>query len=93
MWRYKKAKWICKFFENAKKQIVIDHHSGNTMFGQYNYVNPVAPTTAQILSVIFDYYEIEITKEIGTCLITGIITDTGGFKYSNVNSDTFDFCS
>ncbi len=33
--------------------------------------------------------KIEITKEIGTCLITGIITDTGGFKYSNVNSDTF----
>lgn len=89
----KRLNGYAKFFENAKKTIVIDHHSGNTMFGQYNYVNPVAPATAQILSVIFDYYELEITKEIGTCLITGIITDTGGFKYSNVNSDTFDLAA
>lgn len=89
----KRLNGYANFFENAKKTVVIDHHSGNTMFGQYNYVNPVAPATAQILSVIFDYYELEITKEIGTCLITGIITDTGGFKYSNVNSDTFDFAA
>ena len=89
----KRLNGFSKFFENAKKTIVIDHHSGNTMFGQHNYVDPVAPACAQILFVIFDYLGIEITNEIGTCLITGIITDTGGFKYSNVTSDTFDLAA
>lgn len=89
----KRLNGFSKFFENAEKTIVIDHHSGNTMFGHYNYVDPVSPATAQILSIMFEYYGMEITKEIGTCLITGIITDTGGFKYSTVNSDTFNFAA
>jgi len=89
----KRLNGFSQYFENAKSTIVIDHHSGNTMFGQYNYVNPVSPACAQILCVIFEYFGIEITNEIGECLITGIITDTGGFKYSNVTSDTFDFAA
>ena len=36
--------------------------------------------------------ELDITKEIGTCIITGIITDTGGFNY-NVTAETFDFAA
>lgn len=87
----KRLNGFSKYFENAKKTIVIDHHSGNTMFGQLNYVNPISPATTQILLMIFEYFGIKITNEIGTCLITGIITDTGGFKYSNVTSDTFEF--
>ena len=34
---------------------------------------------------------IEITKEIGTCLLTGIITDTGGFRNTSVTTDSFEF--
>ena len=33
------------------------------------------------------------TKEIGTCLLTGIITDTGGFKYQSVKAETFEFAA
>lgn len=89
----KRLNGVATYFENAKKTIVIDHHSVNTMFGHYNYVNPVSPACAQILFGMFEYFGIEITKEIGTCLITGIITDTGGFKYSNVTAETFEFAA
>lgn len=82
-----------KYFENAKQTIVIDHHSKNSMFGDLNFVNPASPACAQILIGIFEYFGIEISKEIGTCLLTGIITDTGGFKYQNVTSETFEFAS
>ena len=61
------------------------------MFGDHNYVNPDAPACAQILLVILEYFGIEITKEIGTCILTGIITDTGGFKYQGVTAETFEF--
>ena len=36
---------------------------------------------------------IEITKDIGTCLLAAIITDTGGFKYPGVTAETFEFAS
>lgn len=81
-----------KYFEKAKKKIVIDHHGSNKMYGDINFVNPAAPACCEILVGMFDYFGIEITKEIGTCIITGIITDTGGFNY-NVNPETFDFAA
>lgn len=81
------------YFENAKTKIVIDHHGSNTMYGDLNFVNPVSPACCEILAEIFQYYNIEITKNIGTCILTGIITDTGGFKYSGVTAETFEFAA
>lgn len=82
-----------EYFENAKTKIVIDHHGSNTMYGDLNFVNPVSPACCEILAEIFQYYNIEITKPIGTCILTGIITDTGGFKYSGVTAETFEFAA
>ena len=79
------------YFENAKVKVSIDHHGTNTMFGDYNYVNPDSPACSQILLVILEYFGIEITKDIGTCILAGIITDTGGFKYQGVTAETFEF--
>lgn len=80
-----------KYFEDAKTKIVIDHHSSNTMFGDYNYVDQDAPACAQLLLVLFSYFNIDVTKDIGTCILTGIITDTGGFRYDGVTAETFEF--
>lgn len=78
-------------FEDAKTTISIDHHTKNPMFADFNYVDPTSPACSQILVIVLEYLKIDITKEIGTCLLTGIITDTGGFKYSGVSSETFEF--
>lgn len=78
-------------FENAKRTIVIDHHGSNNMYGDLNYVNPVSPACSEILIGMFEYFEIDITKQIGTCLLTGIITDTGGFQYPATTAETFEF--
>jgi len=80
-----------KYFEQAKKTIVIDHHGTNTMYGDINFVNPVSPACCEILAAMFYYFEVEMTKEIGICILTGIITDTGGFQYSSVTPETFEF--
>ena len=80
-----------EYFENAKETIVIDHHGTNTMFGDINFVNPASPACCQILIGMFQYFNIEIDKELGTCILTGIITDTGGFKYAGVTPETFEF--
>ena len=81
------------YFETAKVKIVIDHHGTNTMYGDINFVNPDAPACTQILINIMDYFGIEINKEIGTCILTGIITDTGGFQYQSTTPETFEFAA
>ncbi len=81
------------FIETATNTFSIDHHKSNTLFCKYNYVDGNNPAASQMLVKIFKYLNIELTKEICEALITGIITDTGGFRYQVVNSDTFDFAS
>ena len=87
----KRLKGYSPYFENAKTTICIDHHGSNKMFADINYVDPVAPACAQILIVVLNKLGIEIDKEIGTCILAGIITDTGGFKYDGVTTETFEF--
>ena len=80
-----------QYFQNATRTIVIDHHGSNQMYGDFNFVNPVSPACCEVLVGIFQYFDIKISKEIGTCLVTGIITDTGGFRHQGINPETFEF--
>lgn len=80
-----------KYFENATTTIVIDHHGTNTMYGDYNFVNPDAPACSEVMIVALNHFNMEINKDIGTCLLVGIITDTAGFKYQGVTAETFEF--
>ena len=61
------------------------------MYGDINFVNPVAPACCEILIGMFTYFNIDINVELGSCILTGIITDTGGFKYQGVTAETFEF--
>ena len=80
-----------EYVEISKKVINIDHHGSNVMYGDINFVNPVAPACCEILVGMLDYFDIPINVEIGSCILAGIITDTGGFKYSSVTAETFEF--
>lgn len=82
-----------EYYENAKCKISIDHHGSNTMYADYNYVDPVSPACAQILIVVLASMGIKIDKDIGTCILTGIITDTGGFRYEGVTTETFEIAA
>ena len=77
-------------FSNAKITVQIDHHEVNKMYADYNYVDPVSPACCQILIKVLKYWKMDINKNMGICLLAGIITDTGGFKYSGVTSETFE---
>ncbi len=62
----------------------IDHHVTNVRFGQLNLVAPAA-ATAQIIVALADTLGAEIPQPAATCLLTGIVTDTNGFRTSNVD--------
>ena len=85
--------FICKpYFEKIEHTIVIDHHITNQNFGDVNYVNAVASSTCQNLIIVLAAMEIAINKEMAECIYTGILTDTGGFRY-NTQSETFEFAA
>lgn len=80
-----------QYFESADVKIEFDHHINNTMFADYNIVNHVCPACCEILVSSCDYLEIALSKEAMTCFLTGIITDTGGFKNAGITVETFEF--
>lgn len=86
----KRLKGYEEYYENAKSKVSIDHHGTNTMFADYNCVDPVSPACAQILILAMNHIGVEIDKDIGTCILTGMVTDTGGFRYAGVTTETFE---
>jgi phosphoesterase RecJ-like protein len=73
-------------FESAKTSVNIDHHISNERFGTLNVVEPTAAASAEVIFDILKEMKIPMDANIATCLYTGIVTDTGGFKYSNTTA-------
>ncbi len=63
----------------------IDHHGTNLRFGDLSCVQPAKAATAQIVKDVVDAMNVTWTPDIATPCLTGIITDTGNFRYSNTN--------
>ncbi len=61
----------------------IDHHLGNDHFGKLNYVLTDECSTGTCVLHLLRALGIELDKDIATCLLTTIMTDTGGFMHSN----------
>lgn len=66
----------------------IDHHPTNTFFGDLNIVEIRASAVAEIVYEIIKEFSLKIPLNVAYCLMTGIITDTGSFKYSNTTHKT-----
>ncbi len=66
----------------------IDHHITNTRFGAFNVVDPAASSTAEILCRFLDEIGVTMTRGIADSLLTGIVTDTIGFRTTNVTAAT-----
>lgn len=64
----------------------IDHHPTNDNFGNVNLILSSAAATAEIMYDLTKEMNISFDKEIATCIYTGLLTDTGGFRYSNTTS-------
>ncbi len=73
---------------NNGYKVLIDHHLEPDGFEDYKIWNPTASATTEI---IFDFIEQSgdanlIDNNIATCIYTGIMTDTGSFRFSSTNA-------
>ena len=62
--------------------VVLDHHASNTRYGSVHVVDPGAAATAVLVAQIVERLGVPLTQEIAAPLYTGLVTDTGSFKYS-----------
>ena len=61
--------------------IVVDHHASNTRFGTVHLVDQQAAATAVLVAELVDLLGLPLTAELAAPLYTGLITDTGVFRY------------
>lgn len=74
----------------AGKVVVIDHHITNVGFGHVNLIDADAAATAEIVVALLDRLGWPVTEEIAAALLTGLVTDTGRFQYSNTTPRTLE---
>ncbi|HNE04106.1 MAG TPA: DHH family phosphoesterase [Anaerolineales bacterium] len=77
-----------KIFESfGQPDINIDHHKTNEKFGKLNLIEAEEVATAAILTNHLPTWGLKITKPVAAALLTGILTDTLGFRTSNVTPE------
>ncbi len=72
--------------------INIDHHISNSCFGNFQLIDTSASSTAEIIYRLIKKMDVAIDKAIATSIYTGILTDTGSFRFSNTNQAAFAIC-
>jgi phosphoesterase RecJ-like protein len=87
-------KRVGKVFQSFERpDINIDHHKTNERFGELNLIEPEEVATAAILTNHLPAWGYKITRPIAAALLTGIVTDTLGFRTSNTNPSALRLCA
>jgi phosphoesterase RecJ-like protein len=77
---------------NRSFVINIDHHPGNTGYGQLNWFNESASACGEMVFELVLALGVPLTREIATHVYLAILTDTGSFHYSSISPRTFEIC-
>jgi phosphoesterase RecJ-like protein len=70
----------------------IDHHMTNTGFGHFQLIDTSACATAEIVYRLIKQMGLSFNKPMATSIYTGILADTGSFRFSNTNKAAFSIC-
>lgn len=73
---------------NQRPVLVIDHHVTNENFAPLNLVDRSAASTAEIIYRLVRALGVAFDRDLAQCLLTGIVTDTLGFRTANTTVET-----
>ena len=90
---YSRIGTVIDSFTNDVEILNIDHHPTNDGFGSVQLIQIDAAATVQILFDLIELLGLTWTKELADCIYTGILTDTGGFRYSNTTPEVMRIAS
>jgi phosphoesterase RecJ-like protein len=78
-----------RLIETAPFRVLIDHHRNSRPIFEVNWIDIAQPATALMIYELLTKLPIKITPDIALCLMCGISTDTGHFRFTNTTPDTF----
>lgn len=73
-------------FQPQGRILNIDHHLTNTRFGDVNWIDVEACAVGEQVYLLAEELGVALTQEMATALYLSIMTDTGGFRYSNTTA-------
>lgn len=76
-------------FPESMTTVVIDHHASNKDFGMINLVDDSYIANCEIIYNLLKEWGVEISEGVATCLMLGLYTDSGGFKYPKTDDQSF----
>ena len=79
---------LSTLMSSAKQVINIDHHISNTLFGDLQWIEHDKSSTSEIIASLSQNSKLHLNSDAATCLLTGIMMDTGSFLYENTTSST-----
>lgn len=79
---------FAKCFQNSKRTISIDHHISNTKYADVNIVYPEKSSASELLFEMLDCDKIDV--DVASAIYTGIVCDSGAFKYPNTTARTME---
>lgn len=80
---------VYKLNQDNKPILNIDHHISNKIFGDVNWVDAHASSCSEMIYRLYKRLRLSMDKDTALVLYTGIMTDTGSFRYANTSSFTF----
>jgi phosphoesterase RecJ-like protein len=75
---------------SAKPIINIDHHLGNQCYGAVNWVDSAAPAVGEMVFRLAQGLKVALEPDVASCLYLTLVTDTGGFRFSNATAAAFE---
>lgn len=78
---------------NAAALVVIDHHVTNEGFGTVDLIDGDAAATAEVVYRLLGVLGWSVDPVVAECLLTGLVTDTGRFQYSNTSPATLELAA
>lgn len=74
----------------CKEIVKIDHHIPLENYGDYQWVEEHRSSTCEMIAAFYDAFkdELKIDKEAATCIYTGMVTDSGRFRFREVSGET-----
>ncbi len=74
--------------QDARFRILIDHHRTSQPNAQINWIDADQPATALMIFRLIEQMQVAVSPDIAQCLLCGMSTDTGNFRFPNTTPDT-----
>ena len=77
-------------YDKCAARLVIDHHISNPLYGEFNFVRGGESSCCLLVYEVIRELGIPIDADCATCLLLGMSTDTGHFRYANTSPETLE---